>query len=177
MDSNMNLYLRLLRIIIKVKRLRQCIAPDGTSRLSFRVWPQDCDLNLHLTNSRYLAFMDLARLWMLAEMDILPSVLKNRWMPVVHSQEITYIKPLKPLQKFEVLSQVAGWGDKYIYIAQDFAAGDTVYAKAMIRGLFVKNGKPVPVEEVTRAAGNPAPPDHFQERIKAWIRLLEVKKN
>ncbi len=116
----MNLYLRLLLIIIKIKRLRQCIEPNGTSRLSFRVWPHDCDLNLHLTNSRYLAFMDLARIWMLAEMDILASVLKNRWRPVVHSQEITYIKPLKPFQKFSVLSYAAGWDDKYIYIEQYF---------------------------------------------------------
>jgi acyl-CoA thioesterase FadM len=173
----MNLYLRLLLIIIKIKRLRLCIEPEGTSRISFRVWPHDCDLNLHLTNSRYLAFMDLARIWMLAEMDILASVLKNRWMPVVHSLEITYIKPLKPFQKFYVQSYAAGWGDKYIYIEQDFVVGDTVYAKAMIRGLFVKNGKPVPVEDVTRVAGNPVSPDNLKQRIKTWIQLIELKKD
>ena len=173
----MNLYLRLLRIIIKIKRLRQCIEPDGTSRISFRVWPHDCDLNLHLTNSRYLAFMDLARIWLLAEMEILGSVLKNRWMPVVHSQEITFIKPLKPFQKFDVLSYSAGWDEKYIYIEQDFVVGDIVYAKAMIRGLFVKSGKPVPVEEVTRVAGNPVPPDNLKQRIKTWVQLIELKKD
>ena len=173
----MNLYLRLLRIIIKIKRLRQRIEPDGTSRLSFRVWPHDCDLNLHLTNSRYLAFMDLARIWMLAEMDILASVLKNMWMPVVHSLEITFIKPLKPFQKFDVLSYSAGWDDKYIYIEQDFVAGDTIYAKAMIRCLFVKNGKPVPVQEVTEVAGNPTPSDNLQQRIKIWNQLIKMKKN
>ena len=173
----MNLYLRLLFIIIKIKRLRQCIEPVGISRISFRVWPHDCDLNLHLTNSRYLAFMDLARIWMLAEIDILQSVLKNRWRPVVHSQEITYIKPLKPFQKFDVLSYAAGWGDKYIYIEQDFVVGDTVYAKAMIRGLFVKNGQPIPVQEVTKAAGNPKPPDNLKQRIETWIQLLELKKD
>ena len=98
-------------------------------------------------------------------------------MLVVHSQEITYIKPLKPFQKFDVLSWVAGWNEKYIDSEQDFAVGDTVYARAMIRGLFVKKGKPVPVEEVSKAAGNFTPPNHFQQRIKAWIRLIELKKD
>ena len=56
----MNLYFRLILVFIKSlfagKR-----NPLEASVVHFRVWPLDCDVNLHLTNSRYFAFADLGK--------------------------------------------------------------------------------------------------------------------
>lgn len=95
----MNLYFRLLYIFgFELRRLRRVIGFLETSRYSFRALPSDCDINLHVTNSRYLAFMDLARTWMLAEMKLLKPVLNKRWFPIVNANAITYVKDIKPWQ-------------------------------------------------------------------------------
>jgi hypothetical protein len=56
----MNLYFRLFYLLlweIPRNKLRQSIL--ATSGYQFRVLPLDVDINAHLTNSRYLALMDL----------------------------------------------------------------------------------------------------------------------
>jgi len=112
----MNLYLRLLLIIIKIKRLRLCIEPEGTSRISFRVWPHDCDLNLHLTNSRYLAFMDLARKWMPAENATSCFREYHSWRKSTHllSIELRRGKQVTPAEKRKRSNQIFGFENSEI---------------------------------------------------------------
>ena len=64
----MNLYFRFWLILWQSLRAKaqNLLAP---SQLRFTVFPTDCDLNLHLTNSRYLSFMDLGRTHLLGQTD------------------------------------------------------------------------------------------------------------
>ena len=55
----MNLYLRLILLLFRIQGLPRRGLFDA-SRVSFRVLPNDCDLNFHMNNGRYLTFMDLA---------------------------------------------------------------------------------------------------------------------
>jgi len=55
------LYLRLLILLIRLIGLpRRWLFEE--SRVGFRVLPTGCDVNLHMNNGRYLAFMDQGRL-------------------------------------------------------------------------------------------------------------------
>ena len=66
----MNLYLRLLFLLLGIWRL----PPRGlleASRAVFRVLPNDCDMNLHMNNGRYLSFMDLGRVHLMAQSGLL----------------------------------------------------------------------------------------------------------
>jgi len=65
-----NLYLRLLRLLLLLPFVRRRSLLDA-GRIAFRVWPNDCDINLHLNNGRYLTFMDLGRLQLLAQIGLL----------------------------------------------------------------------------------------------------------
>ena len=61
----MNLFLRLIRVLLTI-RSRGQLAPFEDSVLTFRVWPGDLDLNVHMNNGRYLTVMDLGRLDLMA---------------------------------------------------------------------------------------------------------------
>lgn len=98
----MNLYFRLLLLFYRIKRNKLYQPLLDEVEIDFRALPSDCDINLHLTNSRYLAFMDLARTWMTERLGLFSVVMKRRWFPIVNATAITYIKDIKPLQIFTV---------------------------------------------------------------------------
>ena len=57
----MNLWLRVLHLII-TSFFRPKLDPvRDVSRLTFRVWPHDLDTSLHMNNGRYWTLMDLGR--------------------------------------------------------------------------------------------------------------------
>ena len=78
----MNLYLRLLKLLFLLPFVRRRGLLDS-GRIAYRVWPNDCDMNLHLNNGRYLTFMDLGRVHLLAQTGLLGKLLQNRWAPVL----------------------------------------------------------------------------------------------
>lgn len=55
----MNLWLRLLWLIVTAKARGALVLPEGVSIVTFRVWPHDLDLSVHMNNGRYLTLMDL----------------------------------------------------------------------------------------------------------------------
>jgi len=83
-----NLYLRLLRLWLKVRRgsVEQQL---NSSRLPLRVWPNDLDLFGHMNNGRYLTLMDLGRLQIVMKSGLLrtgtPSLPRWRYVFGVHS--------------------------------------------------------------------------------------------
>ncbi|PVZ68269.1 thioesterase family protein [Pelagibaculum spongiae] len=176
----MNLYLRLLLLIARIRTIKQFITLEQASHMHFRVWPHDCDINLHLTNSRYLGMMDLGRTWMLAEMGQLSSVVKRGWKVIMNAQEISYIRELSPFQKFTLETRMVGWDEKYFYVEQRFVSGGKLYAIAHVRGLFIHKRKAVAMGEVLdhleQSQGSQSPRINQPPQIIAWKQLLEQKK-
>jgi acyl-CoA thioesterase FadM len=172
----MNLYLRLLKVLILIWfSPRKGIMDE--SRLSFRVWPHDCDLNMHLNNGRYLTFMDLGRIHLIGQIKLLSRLIKNRWMPVLGAAEINFIRPVKPLQKFSLTTRMLGWDEKYFYIEQRFTVEENkLCAAALVKGLFVAGGEKVKPEDILRLAGPLLPPPEMPDTIKQWNQLLAMKR-
>lgn len=100
----MNLYLRLLWLLWRLHSLQRRGLFEE-SRVAFCVWPNDCDLNLHMNNGRYLSFMDLGRVHLTAQSGLLREALRRRWMPVLAAAEITFIRSLKPFQRFDLVTR------------------------------------------------------------------------
>lgn len=172
----MNLYFRLLLLFYRIKRNKLYQDLLEEVEIEYRALPTDCDINFHLTNSRYLAFMDLARTWMTERLGLLSVVMKNRWFPIVNANAITYIKDIKPWQKFTVATQLVGWDHKYFYIKQTFKSERGLHAVAYVRGVFKKKGGIVTVEEMLDAAGFTGSAPELHEEIKHWKEMLECKK-
>ena len=169
----MNLYFRLLLLFYRIKRNKLYQPLLEEVEINYRALPSDCDINLHLTNSRYLAFMDLARTWMTERLGLLPVVMKNRWFPIVNATAITYIRDIKPLQEFTVATQLVGWDHKYFYIKQTFKSERGLHAVAYVRGVFKKKGGIVTVEELLEAAGFEGEAPELHEEIVHWKEMLE----
>ncbi|WP_080375644.1 thioesterase family protein [Stenotrophomonas maltophilia] len=66
----MNLWFRLLHLLLCSLFRPKLEAPFGVSRLQFRVLPNDLDSNLHMTNGRYWNIFDLGRLDLILRMGL-----------------------------------------------------------------------------------------------------------
>ncbi|GEK08408.1 thioesterase family protein [Pseudoalteromonas sp. McH1-7] len=174
----MNLYFRLLLLFWKIRKNQQhansILDPID---ITYRALPSDCDINMHLTNSRYLAFMDLARTWMTERVGLFAAVMKRRWFPIVNATAITYIRDIKPLQKFTITTKVVGWDHKYFYIEQRFHSSRGLHAIAYVRGVFKRKGGIVTIEEMLEIAGFKGEAPILSPEIMHWKAMLEAKKS
>ena len=171
----MNLYLRLLVLALRMLRLpRRGVLDD--SRVSFRVLPNDCDVNLHMNNGRYLSFMDLGRVHLVVQMGLLRSIFSNRWKPVLAAAEINFIRQLTPFRRFELVTRVVTWDAKYVYMEQLFECGGELCAHAFVKGLFLGPEGRVGNAAVLAQLGHDAPAPAMPEELRIWSELGSAKK-
>ena len=171
----MNLYLRLLLLLLRLARVKKRGVLDD-SRVAFRVMPNDCDVNFHMNNGRYLSFMDLGRVHLIVQIGLSGAVFRNRWKPVLAAAEINFIRALHPLQKFELVTRVVTWDDKYVYMEQLFEARGVLCAHAFVKGLFLGAEGLVNNSEVVAMLGHRAPPPPMPEELRIWVELGNAKK-
>jgi acyl-CoA thioesterase FadM len=170
-----NLYLRLLWLLWKLRSVQRRGLFEE-SRVTYCVWPSDCDLNLHMNNGRYLTFMDLGRVHLTAQSGLLREAWRRRWMPVLAAAEITYLRSLKPFARFELVTRLLTWDDKYVYLEQRFERDGELFAHAYVKGLFLAGGVRVPNGELLGAIGytEDAPP--MPEALQRWAALSASKR-
>jgi acyl-CoA thioesterase FadM len=171
----MNLYLRLLFVLWKIWRLPRKGVFDE-SRVAFRVLPTDCDINFHMNNGRYLAFMDLGRVHMVAQIGLLAIIVKRRWMPVLAAADINFIRPLAPFQKFELVTRLVTWDDKYAYMEQRFESNGALCAHAFVKALFLDQGRRVNTSDIVAELGYTGEPPPCPEELRIWAELGTIKK-
>lgn len=170
-----NLYLRLIFLLLRLPWLPQKPLL-AESRASFRVLPNDCDINFHMNNGRYLSFMDLGHTHLMRQVRLIGPILRNRWMPVLTAAEINFIRALAPFQKFELMTRLVTWDDKYFYLEQRFESRGALCAHGFVKGLFLgRNGK-VSNAEVLAATGYVVEPPPMPEELRIWAELSSVKK-
>ena len=172
----MNLYLRLLWLLWHMRGMEQRGLFDE-SRLAFRVLPNDLDLNLHMNNGRYLAFMDLGRVHLMAQAGLMVHVRRNRWMPVLAAAEITYLRSLNPFERFELVTRVMTWDDKYVYMEQTFEREGELCAHAYVKGLFLSHEGRVPNAELVGAMGYRGDAPAMPEALQRWAALTITKRD
>ena len=164
----MNLWIRLLWLILG-SRVRPALAPvTETSRLRFRVWPHDLDTSLHLNNGRYWSIADLGRTDLILRSGLWRAVLRHRWTPVVSAALMRFRRELRPFQSFRLETRIVGWDETWIVIEQRFVTskrrGEVAAAVALVRvGLYDRRARAsIPAErlfaEIGAAPVAPPPP-------------------
>ena len=174
-DNIVNLYLRLIGLLLRLPfvRRQELFEP---ARAGFRVWPNDCDLNLHLNNGRYLTFMDLARVHFMAQAGLLVPVWRQRWLPVLSAAEMSFIRPIRPFQRFEIVTRLLTWDEKYFYIEQRFEAGGRLCATGMVKGLFLRGRERVTSAAVVGLLGLNITAPRLPDAVRHWNDLVALKK-
>jgi acyl-CoA thioesterase FadM len=171
-----NLYLRLLWLLLRLPFTRRRDIFDA-ARLAFRVLPTDCDLNFHMNNGRYLTFMDLGRVHLLAQTGLLRVVFRQRWAPVLSAAEISFVRPLAPLARFHLVTRMMTWDEKYFYLEQRFEHRGALMAVAMVKGLFLAGRNRVPTAEVLEALGVTDSAPDMPQVVRHWNDLVMLKKH
>lgn len=95
----------------------------------FRVWLTDQDMFLHMTNSRYLSFSDLARLNLLIRTGLNRHLQNQGWHMEICAQTRTITRMLKAPQSFVATCEVMGWTDHYIAFRHDLMRGEKTHAE------------------------------------------------
>ncbi len=143
----MNLILRLIRVMIHAF-FRSKLDVHGESVVKFCVLPHDLDINLHMTNSRYLAVMDLGRTDLIIRTGLAKVVIENRWAPVLGSTVIRWRKSLELFQSYEVHTKLAAWDDKWFYLDQKIIRNKRVVAHALQKAIFVGSSGSLSAAEI-----------------------------
>ncbi|GAB4128139.1 MAG: acyl-CoA thioesterase [Roseiflexaceae bacterium] len=133
----MNRLFRLLWTLVAA-RFRSRVAMLGPCRTSFWVWPNDLDLLWHMNNGSYFSLLDLARIDLMIRAGIFDQLNQRGWYPVVASETMLFRRSLKLFERFEVVTEVAGWDEQAILLTQRFERGGQFIGLALIRARFLK---------------------------------------
>lgn len=164
----MNLWLRLLWLLLTAPLRPRLAMPGDVSVLTLRVLPNDLDLSLHMNNGRYLAIMDLGRIDLLIRSGLAGAAWRKRWTPVANTVLIRFRRELRGFVRYRLETRVVGWQAESFLIAQTFvfAGGKRdghVAARALIKGgLYDRKARRyIPLAEMMATIGisaeNPAP--------------------
>jgi acyl-CoA thioesterase FadM len=166
--SAMNLWLRLLWLLLTTP-LRPKLTPLGdASLLAFRVWPHDLDTSLHMNNGRYWSLMDLGRTDLMLRTGLWRAVLRHRWVPVVNAGAIRFRRELRAFRPFRLETTILCWQENWLVmqhrlISHGRDGAEIVAAVALVRAaLYDRAAKGyVPVQrlmdEIGAALASPEP--------------------
>ena len=115
----------------------------ANSTLRRRVVMLDCDLNRHMTNSRYPDYLDLGRWDLLLRSGAALALLRAGCKPLVVELHLRFRRELRYGARFELDSRITGFEGKAVRIEQTFLRDRRVHARAVVRSLVVQRGKVV----------------------------------
>ncbi len=169
----MVVFFRLFKTLL-LARFKPKIGVFDQARVSMRVWPNDLDLNMHANSGRYISFMDIGRIDLLARMRLFRKVTALGWRPLVGGSMITYRKSLLPFERFTVKSRILCWDAKWFYFEHIItnAAGDLA-AIATVRGLLRGPNGNVPPAELVALTGESVTSPPIPEFIARWSQAEE----
>jgi acyl-CoA thioesterase FadM len=171
------LWFRILYVMLSYRR-RSKLRIDEVSKVSFMVLPTDLDIYRHMNNGVFLTLMDLGRFDQGLRTGHWKQWNKLGWYPVVVNSTITYRKSLEPWHKFDIETKVIGWDDIAYYIEQRFVRHGEIYAKAIMRGRFLKRSRGIltPQEVMDASGGWPGKDPVLPEWVVRWAKDVQLPK-
>lgn len=179
----MNLWFRVLWLFLTAPFRARIEPPFGVSRIHFRVWPTDLDVNRHMNNGRYLTIADLGRTDLLLQTGLWRAVLKEGLLPMLSGSAIRYRRELKPFQAFTLESRIVCWRATTFVMEHRFVTigpgGEPVTAAlALVRGgLYSRKERQfVPAERLVRLVGYQGESPDFAPEIEAFLAVEDGLK-
>jgi acyl-CoA thioesterase FadM len=160
-------WLRLIKMAAGAP-FREKLSWRDESVLSFRVWPNDLDINLHMNNARYLGVMDIGRFDLAIRCGLARLVWRRKLKPVVASAMVRFRRSLAPFERFTLRSRIVGWDEKWIFIEHNIERGGEMYCQAIVKALFLTRSGAVPTRELLDAVGARVPASELPDWIAHW---------
>jgi len=171
----MNLFFRRLWVYLRAQFSSKKQPLTDVYSLNFRVWLTDQDMFLHMTNSRYLSFSDLARLNMSIRTGIWTVLKQRKWTFDVLGQTRTISRMLKSPQTFEIACQIEGWTDDEIAICHRFQRSGKVHAEVnTLMQISDETGNPIAVADLLNALNSQLSSPNLSEGFELLKQSLPV---
>ncbi len=165
----MNLYLRLIWAALRGWRL-PAIAPGDWIERSFRVLPNDLDVNGHMNNGRYLTIVDLMLVEYFVRSGFAKAMLGAGWRPMSGGAFITYRKGLKPWQRYRLRFTLAGADAAWNYMRFEFLREDgALCAAGYMKGAAVGRHGLVPNADSYGRMGLAFTPAELPAPVRHWL--------
>ena len=169
----MNLYLRLLRVLIRSwfendARYSEAVETD------FRVWPHDLDAFGHMNNGRYLQIMDVARTHWMKRAGVVAAIGRNRWAPILGGGFIRFRYSLLLWQPYRVRSRLLCWDKQWFFLEHVFIDGRGRHvAVGISRAALRDKSRWVPTERVVHEVHPGAAAPDIPGYVADWLELEE----
>lgn len=170
----MNLVFRLILLVLKKLWRLDPRHPLDTAEVEFWCLPHDCDFHMHITNSRYASFCDLARISAMFDQGALGKLLQQGCTPILTAQQLVHYKEIVPFKKFKVKSTILGWDDRFWIFRHDFYQNDQLKTTVLAKGVFVRKKKVLPFAKVLAISGHELTSPVLPAFAEEWNRQSET---
>ncbi|MHB8872224.1 MAG: acyl-CoA thioesterase [Myxococcaceae bacterium] len=162
-------YLARISLTLASGLVRDRVLVLDEVRMPMRVWPQDIDTYVHVNNGVYLTLMDQGRLEWTVRTGVGRQMLRRGWKPVLGAATVRFRRELRAFERFELVTRVAAFDEKWLYFAQRFEREGVVHADAFVKIVTKKAGVTVPPEEILAAVGPAVAPPQIPEALSLWM--------
>lgn len=148
----MSLPIRRFRHLKRARQFAGQTAIDGETIIRSKVWPTDHDAFGHMTNTRYVAFADIARAdWMVRTG--FDHVLSEKGLrPYCDEETALFFKALRFPTRFKVITRLADSSESALIFESRFMRGETLGAQFTSRiELRDRADDPQPVDNVLKS--------------------------
>lgn len=173
----MNLWLRLIWLFLSARRRPRLAMPEDVSRLSFRVWPLDLDVSLHMNNGRYLTIMDLGRLDVMIRSGLWRAVVHHKWVPIASTIKIRYRRELRLLDRFALETRLIAWDAEKVVMEQVFVlaggprAGQVAAHALFLGGIYDRGQRGfIPISRLMAEVGVKAESPPLSPEVDAFLK-------
>ena len=141
----MNLYWRLILVVLHALRRSTITAEHLKTAVSIRIMPNDLDVNMHVNNGRYLTLCDLTRVDFFVRSGLARLMVKNKWSPIISEHTMTYLRPIKVFSKVDMHMEITHFDKKYFYCTHHFYLAGKLMAQGTSKALVIsKTGSLTP---------------------------------
>ncbi|KZK99092.1 Acyl-CoA thioesterase FadM [Pseudovibrio ascidiaceicola] len=131
----MQLWFRLILYFLKFPFQEKLADMFSKSVVCLRVLPSDIDMNIHLTNSRYLAMMDFGRVDHMSRTKLGKAIFRNKWTPLANHATVRFRRELPFGEPFKLESEIVYWTDEACVMEQRF-----IFTKGPKKGIVAATG-------------------------------------
>lgn len=131
-------------------------------------WPWDLDPWVELNNGRTLTLYDLGRVPMAIRCGLTPVLREKGWGLTVAGSSVRYRKRVQVFQRLKMVSRLAGWDHRFLYMDQSMWRGGDCTGQVLIRTAIVSKSGLVAPAELAAAMGWQGPSPELPRWIRAW---------
>ena len=179
----MNLWFRLLWLLVASRFRPRLTPPLDVSILSLIVLPNDLDIYGHMNNGRYLTIMDLGRMDLFVRGGLARAIRGAGWTPVLSAAKIRFRRELRLWRRFRLETRIVFWEDTtFVMEHRVFTRIDdgreAIATQALMRGgVYDRSARAfVPVVELFRRMNVEAASPAITDDVRAFLAAEQALK-